>query len=330
MKNGNIWVIAERNGDTLSNITIEIMSKAKELSKALDKKLSVVTIGYENDVIAKEAGVYGADRVIQVNDKLLEHYTTLPFTKVILNLIDKYDPALIMIPATVNGRDFAGRICAKNNTGLVADCHDIKLTDDKSDIKFIRPTFDGKLFSDVRISSERMIATVGKGAFVRQLRNEDNKYDIIIEESNLTEEDVKTTFVDFEKSDMDPLLESLLNSKVVVSGGMGLKSAENWHLVEELAEALGANVGATKPVADLGWCAKELQVGVTGAVVKPDVYIALGISGAIQHINGMKDSSVIIAVNNDPEAPIFKTAHYGIVADLFEFVPKLIEKIKAL
>lgn len=330
MKNGNIWVIAESKGSNLTSITTEIMSKAKELSKALEKKLTVVTIGYDNDAIAKEAGEYGADKVIQVNDKLLKHYTTLPFTKVILNLIEKYDPALIMIPATTNGRDFAGRICAKNGTGLVADCHDIKLTDDKSDIKFIRPTFDGRLLSDVRISSDRMIATVGKGAFVRKIREKDNKYEIIKEESNLTEEDVKTTFVDFKESDMDPVLESLLNSKVVVSGGLGLKDAKNWHLVEELAEAIGADVGASKPVVDLGWCKKELQVGVTGAVVKPDVYIAIGISGAIQHTNGMKDSSVIIAINNDPDAPIFKTAHYGIVADLFEFVPALTEKIKSL
>ena len=328
MKNGNIWVIIESYGDTLSRITKEIMSKAKELSKELERELIAVEIGYNNDNIVKESGIYGADKVIQVDDKLLEHYNTLAFTKVLANLIEKYDPALIMLPASVNGRDFAGRLCAKNGTGLVADCSDIVLTEDKTDIKFIRPTFDGKLYSDIRITSDRMIATVGKGAFVCQHRDENKEFEIIKEDSNLTEEDVLTHLIDFEKSDLNPILETLLSSKVVVAGGRGLGAPENWHLVEELADALGGSAGATKPVADLGWCPKELQVGVTGAVIKPDVYIALGISGAIQHINGMKDSALIIAINNDPEAPIFKTAHYGIVADVFEFVPGLIDKIK--
>lgn len=327
MKNGNIWVINENSCDSLSLITQEIMSKARELANALDKKVVGISLGFENDKVVEEFGHYGADEVIQVEDELLKNYSTLAYDKVINNLIDKYSPAIIMLPASHNGRDLAGRISADKGIGLVADCSAIELTEDKNDIKWIRPSFDGKLFCDVRILSETMMATVGRGAFVRANYNESKVAEVIKEESGLTEDDIKTTFVSFEKSDVDPVLDKLLNSKVVVAGGRGLGGPENWHLVEELADALGGSVGATKAVTDLGWCDKALQVGVTGATVKPDLYIALGLSGAIQHTKGMEDSTTIIAINNDPDAAIFKTANYGIVDDLFNVVPKLIEEI---
>ncbi|MBU5668873.1 electron transfer flavoprotein subunit alpha/FixB family protein [Peptoniphilus sp. MSJ-1] len=327
MKKGNIWVINENSGNSLSLISQEIMSKAKELSKTLDKEFVGVELGYENDEIVKELARYGADKVIQVDDENLKHYNTLGFAKVLDKLIDKYDPAIIMLPASHNGRDLAGRISAKRHIGLVADCSSVELTEDKEDIKWVRPSFDGKLFCDVRILSETMMATIGRGAFVKADYNENKVAEVIKEESGLTAEDIKTEFVDYEESDIDPALDKLLNSKVVVAGGRGLGGPENWHLVEELAEALGGSVGATKAVTDLGWCEKSLQVGVTGANVKPDLYIALGISGAIQHTKGMEDSATIIAINNDPDAQIFKTAHYGIVDDLFNVVPKLIEEI---
>ena len=328
MKNGNIWVVNETSEGSLSLITKEIMSIARELSDKLDKELVAVEIGHKNDELAKESAHLGADKIIQVDNELLEHYNTLGYAKVLDSLMEKYDPAIVMLPASHNGRDLAGRVSAKRGVGLVADCSNIELTEDKEDIKWIRPSFDGKLFCDVRITSETMMATIGRGGFVEAPLDESREAEIIKEEVAISEEDVKTKFVDFEKEEINPLLDKLLNAKVVVSGGRGLGGPENWHLVEELADALGGAVGATKAVVDLGWCDKDIQVGVTGVQVKPDLYIALGISGAIQHTKGMEDSTTIIAINNDPDAPIFKTAHCGIVDDLFNVVPGLIEAIK--
>lgn len=328
MKKGNIWVVNEASEGSLSLITKETMSKARELSENLNKELIAVEIGFNNDDIAKESGYYGADKVIQVNDELLENYNTLGYAKVLEALMDKYDPAIVMLPASHNGRDLAGRVSAKKGVGLVADCSSVELTEDKKDIKWIRPSFDGKLFCDVRILSEVMMATIGRGAFVEATRDESKNVEIIKEEAKLKAEDIATKFIDFEKSDINPLLDKLMNSKIVVSGGLGLGGPENWHLVEELADALGGAVGATKAATDLGWCDKDIQVGVTGVQVKPDLYIALGISGAIQHTKGMENSTTIIAINKNPDAAIFNIASYGIVDDLFNIVPDLIKEIK--
>ncbi|NMW85017.1 electron transfer flavoprotein subunit alpha/FixB family protein [Peptoniphilus sp. AGMB00490] len=328
MKKGNIWVVNETSEGSLSLITKETMSKARELSVDLNKELIAVEIGFNNDDIARESGYYGADKVIQVNDELLQNYNTLGYAKVLEALMDKYDPAIVMLPASHNGRDLAGRVSANKGVGLVADCSSVELTEDKKDIKWIRPSFDGKLFCDVRILSEVMMATIGRGAFVEATRDESKNVEIIKEETKLKAEDIATKFIGFEKSDINPLLDKLMNSKIVVSGGLGLGGPENWHLVEELADALGGAVGATKAATDLGWCDKDIQVGVTGVQVKPDLYIALGISGAIQHTKGMENSATIIAINKDPDAAIFNIASYGIVDDLFNIVPDLIKEIK--
>lgn len=309
MKKGNIWVVNESSEGSLSLITKEIMSIARELSDELDRELVAVEIGHNNDDKAKLSGNLGADKVIQVSDEILENYNTMAYAKVLDGLMEKYDPAIVMLPASHDGRDLAGRVSAKRGVGLVADCSSVEITEDKEDIKWIRPSFDGKLFCDVRITSETMMATIGRGGFVEAPFNESKEAEVIKEDANITADDVKTKFIDFEKEEINPLLDKLMNAKVVVSGGRGLGGPENWHLVEELADALGGAVGATKAVTDLGWCDKDLQVGVTGVQVKPDLYIALGISGAIQHTKGMENSATIIAINNDPDAAKIGRAH---------------------
>lgn len=324
----NIFIYVETFKGQISNLSKEMFTKAREIADTLEKELVAVVIGENISNASTDAIKYGADKVVKVENSELKDYRTLPYATTFNKLIDKYSPDIIIMPASINGRDLAGRICARRQIGLVAECSDIKITEDKKDIAWIRPTFDGKLFSDIRISTSPMIGTVGNGAFLPAKKDENRNGDIIEENIEISLEDILTEILSFKEKDKAGKEEELKNAKIIVSGGMGLKEPENWHIVTELAEVLGAEVGATKPVCDYGWCSISSQVGVTGTVVKPDLYIALGISGAIQHTKGIEKSSLIIAINNDKDAPIFKTAHYGIVGDVFEIVPKLTEKIK--
>lgn len=324
----NIFIYVETFKGEISNLSKEMFTKAREMADTLETKLYAILIGHDNLEIAKDVFKYGADKVIRVDNEELEDFKTLPFASTFNKLIDKFSPDVILMPASINGRDLAGRICARRKIGLVAECSDIKITEDKKDIAWIRPTFDGKLFSDIRISTRPMIGTVGSGAFMPAKEDANKNADIIEEKIEISLEDILTEIVSFKEKEKEGTEEALKNAKIIVAGGMGLKEPENWHIVTDLADALGAEVGATKPVCDYGWCSVANQVGVTGTVVKPDLYIALGISGAIQHTKGMEKSTLIIAINNDKDAPIFKTAHYGIVGDVFEIAPKLTEKIK--
>ena len=216
MKKGNIWVINETSEGSLSLITKEMMSIARELSDELDRELVAVEIGYKNDDKVKLSGNLGADKVIQVSDELLENYNTMAYAKVLEGLMDKYDPAIVMLPASHDGRDLAGRVSANRGLGLVADCSNLELTENKEDIKWIRPSFDGKLLCDIRILSEAMMATIGRGAFVEAPFDEGREAEIIKEDANITADDVKTKFISFEEEEINPLLDKLMNAKVVV------------------------------------------------------------------------------------------------------------------
>lgn len=326
----NILVVIDKNKSNgeITNLSRELLAKAREMADELGEEVISLAIGNNMKDIAKEAVFYGSDKSIYVDDELLEDYTTIPYTRVLDEIIDKYMPMAVLIGANTDGRDLGGRICARRQIGLVADCSDIELTEDKKDIKWIRPTFDGKLFSDIRISSFPKIGTVASGVFKGAKKDESRNAEIIKENITLPEEDILTIVKEFIKYPQKE--KSLSNCDIIVSGGMGIGEKENWHLIEELADAVHGLVGATKPVCDMGWVPVEDQIGSTGVRVAPKLYIAVGISGAIQHIAGIKKSDIIIAINNDPEAPIFKHAHYGLVGDLFEVVPMLTKKIKEL
>lgn len=330
MKGKNIWVYIESFENEITHLCIEMLSKGRELADALDRQLVSVVMGKDNSAVAKSAIEYGADCVLSVENDLLETYTTIPYVKAFNTLIDKYEPAVILLPASPNGRDLGGSLCGRRNIGLVAECADILLTEDKEDIRWVRPSFDGLLYSDIRMNTVPKIGTVGKGAFPIAFKQEGRTGEVIHEKVSLTLSDILTEVLSFEEEDDDSVKADLSESNIIVAGGMGVGDSKNWHIINEFADALGAAVGATKPVCDYGWCELDHQIGVTGTVVKPEVYFAIGLSGAIQHTNGMKDSGLIIAINKDPDAPIFKTAHYGIVGDLFEIVPALTEKIKSL
>lgn len=327
MKYENILIVIEAEDKKLSKLSIEMLSKGRNLADELDQKLFALIIGNKNENILNDTIMYGADKVINVDNKFLENYTTMAYTKVLNNIIDEFNPLIILIPATENGKDLSGRICARRNIGLVADCVDIVLTDKKDNFKCIRPTFDGSLLSDIRISSYPKIVTVSESNFKASRKDINRQGEIVNFDSEITESDILTEIVGVIRTNKKVSIE---DANIIVAGGLGLEQPKNWHLVRELADVLGGAVSGSKPISDQLWIPADAFVGVTGLKVKPKLYIAIGISGSVQHLQGMRESGIIVAINKDPDAPIFKVAHYGIVGDLFEVVPMLIEKLKEL
>ncbi|MDO5717310.1 MAG: electron transfer flavoprotein subunit alpha/FixB family protein, partial [Tissierellia bacterium] len=254
-----------------------MMSKGRDLANQLERELVAVVLGTDNGKVSEAAIAYGADKVLSIEHELLNKYTTMPYVKALNDLIDQYDPAVILLPASPNGRDLGGSLCGRRNIGLVAECDDIVLTEDKKDIQWIRPTFDGLLYSDIRISTTPSIGTVGKGAFPIAYKNVHQTGEIIRHEPSLSLEDILTEILNFEEEEDDSVKTDLSESNIIVAGGMGVGDPKNWSIINNFAEALGAIVGATKPVCDYGWCELERQIGVTGVVVKPEVYFAIGL-----------------------------------------------------
>jgi len=284
-------VVAERKGNDLRRVTLEIAAKAKELGDA-----TVVEI----------AG---------------ERYSPLPFVAALAKKVESEKPDLVLLGATLNGRDLGARLAARLGRGYAADVTDVRSAGNALEVD--KPMYAGKVRSKLRLDLPAVVSVrpgampVKDGAAAPQVEK--------IEADASAE---KLTFVKLAATATEAKRVSLSEARVVVSGGRGLKGPENWHLVEELADALGGAVGASRAVTDAGWRPNEEQVGQTGKTVTPDLYIALGISGAIQHLAGMTSSKVIVAVNKDPDADIFKIADYGVVADVFEFVPAFTEAVK--
>ena len=323
--NKNIWVVCETFEDKITNLTMELLANARHLADGLESEVVAVLLTAKRDGLVEEIEKYGADKVILVEDEKFKNFDSKVAAHALDKLIDKYEPYAVLIGSSVNGRDLGGRITAKREIGLVADCQEIKLTEDKSDIMWIRPTFDGKLLSDIRITSTPKIGTVGNKTGVELFHGESHKAELI--EEKLEVENPVNKILSFVKDEEKEHL-NIEDAEVIVAAGMGAKDEEGLKVVKDFAKALGAEFAVTKPVVDNGWEDKSLQVGVTGKTVKPKLYIAVGISGALQHVNGMKESELIIAINNDKDANIFKVANYGIVGDLFTILPLLSERIR--
>ncbi|WP_019133197.1 electron transfer flavoprotein subunit alpha/FixB family protein [Peptoniphilus obesi] len=323
-----IFVVASLHDDQLAPVSVEILGKARELADHFEEELVALLIGDGLDDASKEAIYYGADKVIRVQDKELASYRTLPYTRVLDKVIDEFNPFALLIPATENGRDLGGRICARKELGLVADCVDLIPCEGERDIRWIRPTFNGQLYSDIRISTKPLIGTVSERVFKPANYNKSRKGEIIDFEVKVSQDDLLTEIAGLiKKLDIE---QDVSKAKVVVSGGLGLRDPKNLYLLKDLAKEIGAAVSGSKPLADQLWIPQDSFVGMSGLKIQPRVYIAIGISGSAQHIQGMRDSGTIIAINNDPDADIFKVAHYCICADLFEIVPKLTEAIREL
>lgn len=323
----NVWVFVETEYGKEKKVGLELLTPGREIADKLNQELVAVMFGNNIKNIAKEAIEYGADKVIIVDNPIFERYSTDAVTTAFMSLVEKYSPETILIGATINGRDFGPRVACKLKTGLTADCTEISYNSETNNVKWTRPAFGGNLMADIECPNTRpQMGTVRPGVYKKPLKQINNKGEIIEEKIDIPESSLRTKIVETIKEISEQI--SLEDAEIIVSGGRGLGKAENFSYIRSLAGALGATVGSSRAAVDSGWIPHAHQVGQTGKTVAPKVYIACGISGAIQHLAGMSGSDVIIAINKDKDAPIFEVANYGIVGDLFEVVPEFVKEIE--
>ncbi len=334
-----VYVYAEQVDGKLNGIAFELIGEAKNLAAALNEKVTAVLVGSGIREQAKLLGEYGADRVIVVDDPVLKEYRTEPYTHALSSVIHEYKPEIFLIGATAIGRDLGPSTSARVATGLTADCTMLEIGDfpitpipgkeqKHNQLLMTRPAFGGNTIATIACPDHRpQMATVRPGVMQKKPREEGRSCEVIEFNPGFTENERYVEILDIVKKVSDTV--DIMNAKILVSGGRGVGSAENFKLLEDLAKAIGGEVSCSRAVVDAGWKPKDLQVGQTGKTVRPQLYIACGISGAIQHIAGMEDSDLIIAINKDPDAPIFDVADIGIVGDLNQILPSLTKKIEA-
>lgn len=345
----NVWVFAEQRQGKLMDVALELIGEGYRLAREIsdDTEVCALLIGDKVEDLAKECFEYGADTVYVIEDQLLKDYTTDGYTKVMDDVIREYKPEIVLYGATHIGRDLAPRVAARLNTGLTADCTrlDIKVSSyidyalknttldissldansDERGLKQTRPAFGGNLMATIICPNTRpQMSTVRPGVMQKRERVEGAHGKIIKVESTIAEDDIRTEVIEIVKSFKE--LVSLRDADFVCAGGRGLGDAAGFELIKKLADKLGGVVGSSRAAVDAGWIDHTHLIGQTGTTVKSKIYFACGISGAIQHLTGMQDSDIIIAINKDPEAPIFEVADYGIVGDLFKVVPAIIDE----
>ncbi len=334
-RQGEVWVFAEQHEGKLEDTPLELMSKARHLADILGVKLSVLLLGDGVNGLSTKLIQYGADKVYLAEHPLLKSYQANSYAKIICELIHKYEPQIVVYGATITGRDLAPRVASAAKAGLTADCTDLQIGDHKitstnevhKNLLFqIRPAFGGNIIATI-INYDRwpQMATVREGVMPMPTPDVKRKGEIITEKVNLSQEDLPLEILQQHKREKKVNLKA---ARVIVAGGAGLGNKENFKLIWDLANCLGAAPAATRAAIDLGFIDSDHQVGQTGTTVRPSLYIAVGISGAIQHQAGMNQSQKIVAINNDPDAPIFQLAHYKILGDLNQIVPKMIKAIK--
>ncbi len=328
VKTKDLWVFMETKEDgTAKNVGIELLNPGRRLADKQGGKLVSVVIGYHTDAAVKEAGTHGADKVLVLDGKEYQRYTTDAYTNAVEYLLKKYAPTSMLIGATPNGRDMGPRLSSRLGTGLTADCTSLDIDDASGNIEWTRPAFGGNLMAVIMCPNNRpQLGTVRPGVFKKPSLCE-NKAEIIHEDFHVPAEQIRTRLLKTILEDSSDFVD-LEGADIIVSGGRGVGGADGFKVIQELADALGATVGASRAAVDEGWITHSHQVGQTGKTVGPKLYIACGISGAIQHVAGMNSSDVVVAINKDADAPIFNVADYGIVGDLFEIVPALTAAIK--
>ncbi len=334
-----VYVFAQQVDNKLSGIAFELVGEGTRLAEKLGTEVTAVLIGSDVAGLADELAEYGADKVIVVDDPELKNYRTEPYAHALASVINEYKPEIMLVGATAIGRDLGPTVSARVKTGLTADCTLLEIGDfpvtpipgkeqKKNQLLMTRPAFGGNTIATIACPDNRpQMATVRPGVMQKLERQPGRKAEVINYNPGFTPDHKYVEILEISKAVSN--IKDIMDAKILVSGGRGVGSAENFKMLEELADAIGGQISCSRAAVEAYGMAPELQVGQTGKTVRPNVYFAIGISGAIQHVAGMEESDIIIAINRDEDAPIFDVADYGIVGDLNKIVPKLTEEIKA-
>ena len=333
-----VFVFAQQVDNVLDGVAFELLGKGKDLAKDLDTEVTAVLIGSGVMGLADELAVYGADKVIVVDDPELKEYRTEPYAHALASVINEYKPEIMLVGATAIGRDLGPTVSARVKTGLTADCTVLEIGDfpinaiagqeqKHNQLLMTRPAFGGNTIATIACPDNRpQMATVRPGVMQKIAPIKDAKANVIEFNPGFTPNNRYVEILNVVKAVKNTA--NIMDAKILVSGGRGVGSKENFKLLEDLAEVLGGTVSCSRAVVENGWLPVDLQVGQTGKTVRPQIYFAIGISGAIQHVAGMEDSDLIVAINKDEDAPIFDVADYGLVGDLNKIVPALTKALK--
>jgi electron transfer flavoprotein alpha subunit len=319
-----VWIVAEQREGALRKVSFELASTARKLADQLGEEVGAVLLGSGVEAMAAELGKYGVDKVFVADNPALEPYTTDAHAAAVAKAVKDNDPSILLLGASTQGKDLSARLVGKLATGMATDCTDVKIADGK--LLAIRPMYAGKCFGEVVVTGAPQMASLRPNVFTIV---ENAKAGAVVKfDPALDAAQLKTKVLEVQKEAAGKI--DVSEANIIVSGGRGMKGPEGYAILEELAKLLSAAVGASRAAVDAGWRPQSDQVGQTGKVVSPNLYIACGISGAIQHLAGMSSSKYIVAINKDAEAPIFQRADYGIVDDLFKIVPALTVEVKKL
>ena len=319
-----VWIVAEQRDGALRKISFELASTARKLADQIGDEVGAILLGSGIESLAAELGKYGVDKVFVGDNAAMEPYITEAHAAVVAKVVKENDPAILLLGASVQGKDLSARVAAKLATGLATDCTDVKI--DGGKLVAIRPMYAGKCFGEVVTSTTPQMASLRPNVFPAA---ENAKAGTVVKvDAAVDAASIKSKILEIQKDTSGKV--DLTEATVIVSGGRGMKGPEGYPILEELADVLKGCVGASRAAVDAGWRPQKDQVGQTGKVVSPNLYIACGISGAIQHLAGMSSSKYIVAINKDAEAPIFTKADYGVVDDLFKVVPELTNACKKL
>lgn len=335
-----VFVFAQQGDGVIDGVALELLGKAKDLAQDLKTDVTAVLIGNDVEVLVKKLAAYGADKVILVDDPQLKVYRTEPYTHALASVINKYKPEIVLVGATAIGRDLGPTVSARVHTGLTADCTQLAIGDfpirkvgnkeqKQGQLLMTRPAFGGNTIATIACPDHRpQMATVRPGVMQKIEKIVNPEVELIKFNPGFEKNNKYVEIVNIVKSVNEMV--DIMDADILISGGRGVGAPENFKMLEEMAAAIGGEVSCSRAVVDAGWKPKDLQVGQTGKTVRPTVYFAIGISGAIQHVAGMEEADLIIAVNKDETAPIFDVADYGIVGDCHKIIPLLTQRLKSL